>query len=110
MLNKALRTQDIEVIMRMKYFIRDFHRRIEELHSQSDNLHPFIVYRGQAVSDDEFEKLKKSKEYLLSFNNFLWASIVKDVSLKYTRRAKDNPHLITILFRIEIGPYTRTLD
>jgi tetratricopeptide (TPR) repeat protein len=104
MLNKALRTQDIEVIMRMGYFIHDLHRQIEELHSQSDNLHSFTVYRGQGVSANEFEKLSKSKGCLLSFNNFLSTSTMTDVSLRYVRRAQINPDLIGILFRMKIDP------
>ena len=46
MLNKALRTHDIEIINRFGFFIRDLHRQLEVLHRR---LPPgkFTVYRGQ---------------------------------------------------------------
>ncbi|CAF4091600.1 unnamed protein product, partial [Rotaria sp. Silwood2] len=37
MLNKALRTQDTEIIIKMGFFLRDLHRQIEQLHSNSKN-------------------------------------------------------------------------
>ena len=46
MLNKALRTHDIEIINSFGFFIKDLHRQLEELHRR---LSPgkFTVYRGQ---------------------------------------------------------------
>jgi hypothetical protein len=77
MLNKALRTQDLEIIIKMGFFVRDLHRQITRLHSESNIKHSFVVYRGQGMSNDEFAKLKKSKGCLLSFNNFLSTSVKK---------------------------------
>jgi hypothetical protein len=74
MLNKALRTHDIEIIMRIDWFIRDMHRQIEQLHKQSNIQHPFVVYRGQGVSLNEFEKIKGHKGCILAFSNFLSTS------------------------------------
>ena len=47
MLNRALRTQGVEIIIKMESFIRDLQRQIEQLHSQSDNIDSFLIYRGQ---------------------------------------------------------------
>ncbi|CAF4434233.1 unnamed protein product, partial [Adineta steineri] len=47
MLNKALRTQDIEIIIKMGFFIRDLHQQIELLHSATKNQGSLTVYRGQ---------------------------------------------------------------
>ena len=104
MLNKALRTHDIDVIMKMGYFIRNLHDQIEKLHSQLEHLHPFVVYRGQGVSHDEFENLKSSKGSFLLFNNFLLTNIMEDVSLTNACRARENPDSIGILFRMKIDP------
>jgi hypothetical protein len=77
MLNKALRTQDIEIILKMGFFVRDLHRKIQELHIQLNPSRSFIVYRGQGMLNHEFEKMKQSKECLLSFNTFLSTSTEK---------------------------------
>jgi tetratricopeptide (TPR) repeat protein len=104
MLNKALRTQDIEIIIKMGFFIRDLHRQIQQLHAQSSSQQPFIVYRGQGMLNEEFQKLKRSKGCLLSFNNFLSTSVGREVSMGFARRARNNPDLTPILFQIKVDP------
>jgi tetratricopeptide (TPR) repeat protein len=104
MLNKALRTQDVEIIIKMGFFVRDLHEQIQGLHIQSNNLQPFIVYRGQGMLNHEFEKMKQSKGCLLSFNTFLSTSTEKIVSMNFAHRARNNPDLTAILFRMEIDP------
>jgi len=108
MLNKALRTQDVGIIIKMGFFVRDLHKQIEQVHSQSKHIHPFIVYRGQGMLNDEFEKMKKSKGCLLSFNNFLSTSRTKQISMKFARQAQKNPDLTAILFQIKINPRIST--
>ncbi|CAF1145136.1 unnamed protein product [Rotaria sordida] len=50
MLNKALRTQEAENIIKMGFFLRDVHRHIEKLHlSQNQDRKLFTVYRGQEI-------------------------------------------------------------
>jgi hypothetical protein len=36
MLNKALRTQDIDIIMKMGFVVRDLHRHLDQLHKQQN--------------------------------------------------------------------------
>ncbi|CAF4415464.1 unnamed protein product, partial [Adineta steineri] len=75
MLNQALRLMDVDMIIRMGFFITDLHRDIQRLHSeqfdgeQSDKT--FTVYRGQGLSKEDFTKMTKTEGGLLSFNNFL---------------------------------------
>jgi hypothetical protein len=104
MLNKVLRIQDVEIIIKMGFFVRDLHRQIQELHTQWNYLQPFIVYRGQGILNHEFEKMKQSKGCLLSFNTFLSTSMEKIVSMKFAYCARKNPDLTAILFRMEIDP------
>ena len=77
LLNWALRDQESDVIIKMGFFICDLHRHIEQLHKEQskDFQKEFTVYRGQGISREMFEKLKKTKGGLLSFNNFLSTSI-----------------------------------
>ncbi|CAF3326144.1 unnamed protein product, partial [Rotaria socialis] len=52
-LNKALRTMDVNILIKMGFFINDLHRQIQQLHSEQfgDHKHltPFVVYRGQGL-------------------------------------------------------------
>ena len=77
MLNDALRMLEADTIITMGFFIRDLHQQIEELYQKQVSNYrgkPFIVYRGQGLSTTDFEKLRKTKDGLMSFNNFLSTS------------------------------------
>ncbi|CAF1156869.1 unnamed protein product [Adineta steineri] len=107
MLNRALRTLDADTIINMGFFIRDLHQQLHQLHEQQlSNYHgePFFVYRGQGLFKTDFEKLKKTKGGLMSFNNFLSTSTKKDVSLRFAKGALGNPDMVGILFIMTIDP------
>ncbi|CAF2262763.1 unnamed protein product, partial [Rotaria magnacalcarata] len=73
MLNRALRMLDMEVMIKLGFFIRSLHLQLKQLHQeQSANFQQaFTVYRGQELSQQDFQNLCNSKGGLLSFNNFL---------------------------------------
>ncbi|CAF1431081.1 unnamed protein product [Adineta steineri] len=107
MLNRALRTLDADIIVNMGFFIHDLHQQIDKLHQeQLLNYHgkPFLVYRGQGLSITDFDKLKKTKGGLMSFNNFLSTSTKKDVSLGFAMGASGNKEVVGILFVMTIDP------
>ena len=104
MLNKALRTQDIDIIIKMGFFLRDLHRHIEHLHSNIDKRTRLIVYRGQGMFNVEFEKIIKSEGGLLSFNNFLSTTTDREVAYVRADSSRDNPELTGNFFQMEIDP------
>ncbi|CAF1539600.1 unnamed protein product [Rotaria sordida] len=105
MLNRALRTQDIEVIINMGFFLRDVHEQIRMLHAETSvSSIPSIVYRGQGMSKTETEILKTRKGGLLAFNSFLSTSVNRELSLLYAESAAQNSDLDGILFQISIDP------
>ena len=108
MLNKALRTQDINVLYSMRFFLVDLHNKLMELHNKSSRCSPLIVYRGQGVSNEELEKLKKSCGRLLSIGNFLSTSIDKEVALGFAFPHLDRPGYKAILFEISVYPTETT--
>ena len=65
MLNRALRQMDIDIIVKMGFYVSDLHRQIVRLHhEQFDNhqqLQPFPVYRGQGLSKNDFDHMLKMK-------------------------------------------------
>ncbi|CAF0912554.1 unnamed protein product [Adineta steineri] len=112
MLNQSLRLMDVDIILRMGFFISDLHRDIQRLYlEQSDgeqSKKTFTVYRGQCLSKEAFIEMTYTKGGLLSFNNFLSTSKDRDVSLLFAPQAAINPDLVGILFVISINPTDST--
>jgi hypothetical protein len=108
MLNRALRTMEVEIIIKMGFFIRNLHQNIGQLHSKQTASHhdstPFIVYRGQGMSPTDFDQLKKTQGGLLSFNNFLFTSKNRHASLNFACQSIATSSLLGILFVMEIDP------
>ncbi|CAF4441201.1 unnamed protein product [Rotaria sp. Silwood2] len=105
MLNCGLRQMDVDIIMKMGFFIRHLHNHITELHRQQQGNVPtnFQVFRGQGLSMKDFEKMKKTKGGLMSFNNFLSTSRNREISLdNFARSATENPNSVGILFVMSI--------
>ncbi|CAF2930213.1 unnamed protein product [Rotaria sp. Silwood2] len=112
-LNYGLRQMDIDIIMKMGFFIRDLHNDIEKLYKeqqQSDNNKtqraPFTFYGGQDVSLDLFDKMQNAKGGLMCFNNFLLISKDRKVSLDFAcKNLKPNlKSIVGILFVMAIEP------
>ncbi|CAF1567989.1 unnamed protein product, partial [Adineta steineri] len=107
MLNRALRNLESDTIINMGFFICDLHRQIEKLHKKqvdSYNGTTFLVYRGQGLSKADFEKLRKTKSGLISFNNFLSTSKKREVAFEFAERASKKDNMAGILFVMTIDP------
>jgi tetratricopeptide (TPR) repeat protein len=112
MVNRALRTSDVDIIIKMGFFISDLHRHIEKLHKEQFGGHQvseiFTVYRGQGLSKTAFEEMTKTKGGLMSFNSFLSTSKVCNVSLRFARDALADPNSMGIFFVMKIDPSKST--
>ncbi|CAF2760509.1 unnamed protein product [Rotaria sp. Silwood2] len=108
MLNHALCTMDVVTIIKMAFFIGDLHHYITQLHSEQktirQDLTSFIVYRGQGISQKDFDQLKKTQNQLLSFNNFLFTSKSRNVALNFAQQTVATSNLVGILFVMTIDP------
>jgi hypothetical protein len=113
MLNCALRLMDVDIIVRMGFFIKDLHRHIDQLrleqYADQSSHEVFLLYRGQGLSKDDFEQMTKTKGGLISFNNFLSTSKDRDVSLAFAESNQDNPDLVGILFIMTIDSAQSTI-
>jgi len=103
-LNKALRLMDVDIIIKMGFFICDLHKQIADLHIKQISAEPFTVYRLQGLSQIDFNQMKENRNGLLAFNNFLSTSKNRQVSLKFLHRIRSNSDLIPVLFVISIDP------
>ena len=107
MLNRALRTLESDIIMKMGFFIRDLHHQISTLHAQrygTSRTELFTVYRGQRLSIEAFDKLERSKGGLISFNSFLSTSKKQEISLTFAKCAWSKSQSVGILFKMTIDP------
>ncbi|CAF1236257.1 unnamed protein product [Rotaria sordida] len=105
MLNRGLRVMNVDIIMKLGFFIRHLHNHITELHREQENNMPkhFQVFRGQGLSLEDFEKMKKTTRGLMSFNNFLSTSRNRNISLEtFARPATKKPNSVGILFIMNI--------
>ncbi|CAF4189679.1 unnamed protein product, partial [Rotaria sordida] len=108
MLNRGLRFMDINIILKMGFFIRHLHQHITDLHREQQSSKAampskFQVFRGQGLSMEAFEKMKKTKGGLMSFNNFLSTSRNRDISFEtFARPATFNANTVGILFVMNI--------
>jgi len=112
MLNRALRLKDVNIIIKMGFFIDDLHHHIERLHSEqfggNNSGKSFTVYRGQGMPKADFELMIQTMGGLMSFNNFLSTSKDHTVSFDFANRAVSNPDLVGILFVMTIDPVKST--
>ncbi|CAF1288644.1 unnamed protein product [Adineta steineri] len=111
-LNKALRTMEVDLIIKLGFFIQDLHKHIVQLHAEQyggqNNSDVFTVYRGQSLSETDFNQLISTQGGLLSFNNFLSTSKNRNVSLAFARRTINSSNKIGVLFIMKIDPMIRS--
>jgi tetratricopeptide (TPR) repeat protein len=112
MLNHALRVMDMDVIIRMGFFVGDLHRQLEQLHNkqfgdhQSDST--FTVFRGQGLSNVSFKEIQEKNVSHILFNNFLSTSKSRNVSMAFANRALSDKNSVGILFVMTVDPSKST--
>ena len=111
-LNKALRTQDIDDIIPFDKFIQDLNKQLAKEYQSfirqqtSDKIQ---VYRGQFISKDEINRLVSTKGQLLATNSFLSTSTNYLKAFEFaTSRPPPNDQLASILLQIEVDLYSMT--
>jgi tetratricopeptide (TPR) repeat protein len=104
-LNEALRTQNVKTLFKMGFILRDMDKQIKQLHNEQFGDHQestFTVYRGQGMSQADLEKIIKTKDGLIFFNQFLSTSNDRHVAAMYAESNAQNPKLKSIVFDMKI--------
>jgi tetratricopeptide (TPR) repeat protein len=102
-LNEALRNMNIEVLMKMGFFIQDLHQEIKRWYSKlKSNQIPTTVYRGQGLSNKDFEKLKVGGFW--SCNSFLSTSQKESATSTFIGFHQKSIDTKAIIFEIKIDP------
>ncbi|CAF3732894.1 unnamed protein product [Rotaria sp. Silwood1] len=109
LLNKALRAQDIDMLIAFRFFISDLYQQLKELYLMTSHLESITrVYRGQALPTHELDGIKSIIGQHLSLNSFLSTSLDREVALRFI------PSIPTankekILFEIDIDPLVKNV-
>lgn len=113
MLNCALRHLNIDLIIKLAFFIVDLHRQIEGLYKEQfqnrSTNETFVMYRGQGIPLLEFQRMRESKNGLISFNNFVSTTKNCGAALELVQRISNNPDLVGVLFHMTIDPSKSTV-
>ena len=107
LVNDALRHQKSDALIKMGFYLNDLHKHIEKLYrkQKAEFSKKFVVYRGQGITQQKFEKLRKTKDGLLSFNNFLSTSKKPNIAKGFAEKALEkHPENIGIIYTITVDP------
>lgn len=105
MLNHSLRILEIDTIAMMGFFMKDVHDQIKKLYLQNSNKQEkFTVYRGQRMSTEEFDRIVKNINGLITFNSFLSTSTDVETATKFSRNKCEQSNKVPILFQMKIDP------
>jgi tetratricopeptide (TPR) repeat protein len=103
MLNQALRRQSIDILFLFRSYIQDIYENLKTNQCQSS----IKVYRGQWMSNDEFNNLRQAVGQFISFNSFLSTSKQRPLAQIYTDKSSDE--LQGVLFEIDADPGMKSI-
>ena len=96
-LNKALRTQNIDVLFLFHFIISDLERELKRNQCQS----PVRVYRGQVMAMEELNNLRQSIGDFISIKTFLSTSMNRTTAVEFFNRPEIAHGQCRVLFEIE---------
>lgn len=114
LINKALRTQDIDTILKFRFFIKDLHNQLTQLHAiycktlKQLNITEFTVYRGQVIGVNEFKMLQNNIGNIVSTNSFFSATTNSLVACEFVGDGSCRPQYESVLFQIHIQTTIKT--
>ncbi|CAF1132697.1 unnamed protein product [Adineta ricciae] len=103
-INKALQTEDIDIIFKFRSFVIDLYDALSDLHNKfkTENSNVITVYRGQQMEASELNNLKASKNTIISLKSFLSTTKRQDVALIFAGDGSNRPEIESVLFEITI--------
>ncbi|CAF3862702.1 unnamed protein product, partial [Rotaria sp. Silwood1] len=101
LVNKALRTEDIEQLYIFRFYISDLCKQIATTEKKNNQSHSLILYRGVRMPLDEIKRWKENEGKLISINGYLSTSLSKAVAMKFALRRTETNMEESILIEIE---------
>ena len=108
-LNKALRFQDIDVLVAFRFFITDIHQQLTKL-QQDQKIGAIKVYRGQMLPVADLEIMKRSIGKVVSFHSFLSTTYNRHKAVAFVLSPLGgDTKFVNVLFEIECTQYSPRL-
>ncbi|CAF3648668.1 unnamed protein product [Rotaria socialis] len=105
LLNKALRVQNIDLLFRFRFFIRDIELQLKQYQCSS----LVRTYRGQLMSTDELDQLKMSLGEYISVNSFFSTSLNRQQAIRFLNEYTFSHNFQKVLFEIDADPQLENL-
>ncbi|CAF1228013.1 unnamed protein product, partial [Didymodactylos carnosus] len=105
LLNKALREQDVNTLYSLRYFIKDLHLQLKQLHASQQQTSTTLVtaYRGQLMNNEEFDKkIRRNKGGFLSVKTFLSTTLDRNLTNFFAGDGSKEDEAQSVLFQIDI--------
>ncbi|CAF3931875.1 unnamed protein product [Rotaria sordida] len=102
--NQALRTENIDLLFIFRFLLADMYKHLQKLYSEQypDKL-PQTVYRGQCMTNVEFNSIKDNVGRLISISTFFSTSVDFDVAERFSGYGGNpDPNILSVLFEIEV--------
>ncbi|CAF3228373.1 unnamed protein product [Rotaria sp. Silwood2] len=107
LINKALRTQDVEQLYVFRYYITDLSTSLNRESKNFLSRNSIVLCRGATISQAEFEKLKENKGNLISTNSYFSTSRSRTVAQIYV--GSNTSTTVGVLFEVECNIETNII-
>ncbi|CAF1391086.1 unnamed protein product [Rotaria sordida] len=102
LLNKSMRTQNINEIYKYRSFILDLHEQLGILHQSMKSPEIMQVYRGQLMKFEELEQMRANINGLISLNTYFSTSTKAEVASNFCGGGLGRPTFQSVIFTINI--------
>ena len=109
LLNKALRSESIELLLAFRFFIIDLCAAIEKESLYLKQQATLVLYRGIQIRKEELKKLQQHADQIISMNEFLSTSRNIDVALAFAGQSLPSDDFQAVLLEITADPSLATI-
>ncbi|CAF3150660.1 unnamed protein product [Rotaria sp. Silwood2] len=104
LVNKALRTQNIDKIFKYRFYIKDLYQQLENLSIEENDESTAIpiMYRGKIMAQDELQKLRDNINGLISINTFFSTTLFCHVAVDFSDSGMCPPQFESAVFEITV--------
>ena len=103
-INKALRTEDVEVLYHFRFYIIDLCKQLELkfLQLQATQIGILKLYRGLKLSRAEITSFEQNIGNLISTNGYLSTSRLRSVAYHFAKKPINREGLVCALFEYQV--------
>ncbi|CAF0745924.1 unnamed protein product [Adineta steineri] len=103
-INKALRTEDVDVLYHFRFYIIDLCKQLEikYIEMKSTMKEVLKLYRGLNISPDEVQNFKRNMGNLISTNGYLSTSRDRSVAYGFATKPNNRVGVVRCLFEYQV--------